>query len=449
MVDEWYLDDGSGSVKNTLLAKKKDGQFCVSHVPYGYLKDPSNNKVIIVDQKVVWIIRFIFDCYKQGNGYKKIADKLSEKKVPTPIEYFRSIGVKLGRSLPKRWDIWSQKTIANILKNPIYAGTYYLNKYQYVSLKSKKRSFKNKSQWIPFNVEPIIDLTTWETVQREISYRSTNCGQHRCERKTKYGGVLRCGDCGSPMQYHPVKYTKNLGGKRGYPGDSTQKENIVIDEYVCQTYVKRGKQYCISHHITISELDDALAFFLKEIYKMAIDVNSVMHEIAERNKSQKQYDTFSVAIDAKNKRLWELQRLMDCLYEDYRLKGEMVELDYKRRDNKYREEIEDININLIELEELRKKEEKKVHNSKDWRSIVERYKDISPEHIDRMFVLQHIDHIEVFADKSVVIHLNNDSPFQQLEGFLNNMTKQDLDEDTMNYLRTSVEVSGQGFTMSF
>lgn len=53
-------------------------------VPYGYYMIDSKNMTYEVDEACAEVVRRIFEMYNGGMGYKKIANTLTDEKIPTP-----------------------------------------------------------------------------------------------------------------------------------------------------------------------------------------------------------------------------------------------------------------------------------------------------------------------------------------------------------------------------
>ena len=73
LTDEWYLEDTSLNIRETLKSKRKDGQLTSSFATYGYMKDPENKNHLIIDPISSLVIKRIYDEYLSGNGLDKEA----------------------------------------------------------------------------------------------------------------------------------------------------------------------------------------------------------------------------------------------------------------------------------------------------------------------------------------------------------------------------------------
>ena len=95
MVDEWYIEDTSINIRETLKAKRENGEFTGSFAPYGYKKEINNKNHLIVDNTVSHIVKNIYLDYLNGKSLTKIANNLNQENVLSPLEYKKSTGSKL------------------------------------------------------------------------------------------------------------------------------------------------------------------------------------------------------------------------------------------------------------------------------------------------------------------------------------------------------------------
>lgn len=91
------------------------------NLPYGYTKDET--KKLIVENEEAETIKEIFNLYKQGNGFKAIANVLNFKEIPTRTQKAfgnRVMKYKTEKTADKV--TWTDVAIDKIIKNPIYYG---------------------------------------------------------------------------------------------------------------------------------------------------------------------------------------------------------------------------------------------------------------------------------------------------------------------------------------
>lgn len=173
LINEWYLEDLSNNIKKSLQNKREDGLYLGSFAPYGYIKDPDNKNKLIIDPVAAKVVREIFELYKKGEGYYRIAMKLNEDNVLTPSNYKKENGSKyVCRTAKfKEKTKWGQDTIYKMLRNEVYIGNLVQGKKGYVSYKNHKSFVRPKSEWtkVENTHEAIIDIDTWNEVQRILN----------------------------------------------------------------------------------------------------------------------------------------------------------------------------------------------------------------------------------------------------------------------------------------
>lgn len=211
LVNEWYLEDLSASVRSVLTHKRRQGKHIGAFAPYGYQKDPADRNHLLVDPVAAGTVRRIFALYLAGNGTARIARLLNEEGVPSPTRYKRALGLAYkGAAHSPAEDLWGKATVYRMLTNRTYAGDMEQGRHQKASYKSNKTLWVPKEKWIvvPGTHEGIIDRETFARVQQML-------GQHA---RSGVGGAIHplagkvfCGMCGAAMEQ-----TGSGGGARRY-----------------------------------------------------------------------------------------------------------------------------------------------------------------------------------------------------------------------------------------
>ncbi len=148
LTDEWALEDTSLNIRETFRSKRKDGQCTASFVVYGYLKDPENKNHLIPDVVTSTTVKRIFDEYMKGYGLDKIAKRLNDDKILSPLEYKMANGSKLKIPLLKKYFAydWIDKAGTHIIdvnfKNKEDQVLNNLITYNYITTDMK--NFNNK-----------------------------------------------------------------------------------------------------------------------------------------------------------------------------------------------------------------------------------------------------------------------------------------------------------------
>jgi DNA invertase Pin-like site-specific DNA recombinase len=255
LINEWYLEDISDSVRRTLRNKKQRGEFTGSFAPFGYVKDPENKNHLIIDGHAAQIVREIFDWYLQGWGYRKIAMTLNERGVLTPTFYKKQQSSNYENLCANRGctqGVWKNSAIYRMVRNETYTGTLVQGKVQGVSYKNKKQKNVPKEDWIrvPNCHEPIINKEVWEKTVQKLNARMRAC--KTTQEVWVLCGKVRCSVCDTLMK-RSIYYNK--------------KRTIQYYNLVCNTYTT-GTMVCPNTSvINGAQLEEAVTKQLNEWIK--------------------------------------------------------------------------------------------------------------------------------------------------------------------------------------
>ncbi len=254
LINDFYARDGSRRVRTGFRQKQKDGIIMIA--PFGYFKDKNTRQVVVVEEAAE-TVKLIFTLYVGGRGLKAIASLLNEEKRKTPaliqLELLNKRSPNSHDVITKKY-LWNATMIKRILENEIYTGTLINHK----SERSKiNRTFKVVAEEEQFRHEgyltPIVTKEIWDQARLLLNVRrTTNARASKGKPIHRYGGMLRCGDCG-----------RTFVGKRKTYSDGTE-----VVEYVCDTYIRYGKEHCSSHIIREETLDRLIGNELIETKKM-------------------------------------------------------------------------------------------------------------------------------------------------------------------------------------
>ena len=92
LINDAYCRDISMKVRSQLDTKRKNGKFVGSFAAYGYKKDPNDVNKLIVDDKAAEVVKMIFNLRLEGYSPGRIADKLNNMGIASPLQYKRSSG---------------------------------------------------------------------------------------------------------------------------------------------------------------------------------------------------------------------------------------------------------------------------------------------------------------------------------------------------------------------
>jgi len=192
--------------------------------PYGYMKNPLNNYELLVDEEQAEIVRRIFDMPISGMGTQKIANILTEEKIPIP-----SVLKNLNRgNRTCLYGIWHSKTIRDILKNEDYIGNLTQCREEKVNCKIRKRV--PKERWIVAKggCPAIVDEDKFYLVQ-DMFLKNTN--QNSKSQEYLLRKFIYCKECGHTISINKHKWKKQDEEIENKLNNIKRKENYTEDKY--------------------------------------------------------------------------------------------------------------------------------------------------------------------------------------------------------------------------
>ena len=238
LVNEWYLEDMSDSIKAALDSRRKNGYHIGSFALYGYKKDPNSKGHLIIDEEASAVVKEVFTLFSQGYGKTSIARVLNERGIPNPTEYKRMQGLRFTLPPSKSSTLWKYFAISNMLTNEAYIGNLVQGKYESVSYKTSTTRPRPKEEWfrVEGTHEPIIERSLWDRVQRMIKERTK---PFKVGTIGLFSGKVRCASCGCVMRStksggrHFLQCTSRHYAKNSCEGafiSVSRLEQMVIDE---------------------------------------------------------------------------------------------------------------------------------------------------------------------------------------------------------------------------
>lgn len=267
LVNDFYARDGSRRVRTGYRQKQKEG--IVTIPPFGYFKDKNTKKVVVVEEAAE-TVRLIFSAYVGGSGMKAIARMLNEQRRKTPALMQMEL---LNKRLPNTQDgilkkyLWDATMMARILRDESYIGTLICHKSERNKINKTFRFTDTEEQFRHENYLPmIVTREIWEQAQALLTERKEKNVRAGTNRGIlRYGGLLRCKDCGRTFIGKRIKL------KSG--------ERVA---YVCDTYHRYGKEHCSSHMVDEETLDRLIGAEILRTKKMYEENWSRMEWLIEK-----------------------------------------------------------------------------------------------------------------------------------------------------------------------
>lgn len=401
LLNEFQSKDTSKKIKAVKQTHAKLGNYLGCYVPYGYKAHPEDKHKFVIDEYAAGVVRKMFAYRRQGDGFRRIARQLNEEHILPPRDYYYQQNGREDKGY--RNHCWNDVTVKKMLRSEVYIGHMVQNKRGTLSYKNKKQIDKPKEDWIRVENthEPIIDMDTWNACA-EIDARNCKPRPTKDNEISLFGGLLRCMDCGFKMRYSQETHTYPKRGKVKYIS------------YFCGSYARSGKSACSAHIIYLNPLSELVLGDIRHRAKRVLeDEDRVRRELMDSKAKQgaQQLKADKTTLKATEKRLGELERLTQALYED-KVLGGVPEAVFKNLIAKYEAE-------RVEKQSLVQGLKQRLADTAQDEQDIEQYiqsikKYVTIEQLDREMLLELINYIEIGERKEVdgqkcrdvVIHYN-------------------------------------------
>lgn len=192
--------------------------------------------------------------------------------------------------------------IEEMLSDSVYLGYYTYNKWHFGKFNryangqtvpelnyAEKGSKNDVADWVHSRrlFEPLVDLTTWDAVQRKLGKRSKR--DYTPRSASQYlAGLVYCGNCSCRMVAGPIRKTKSNPRKDGHSGNERH-------EYFCGSYFKavrekrREECKCLRNGVFQDTLEEYVERYLEEagrrleIMADGLEPTAVTDQLAEQH----------------------------------------------------------------------------------------------------------------------------------------------------------------------
>lgn len=293
LIGEFERGTIAQNVKMGMIAKAKSGNWCGGRV-LGYNLVPNNSpeeekkgkNKLEINEKEAEIVRFIFNEYSKGKGYKAITNKMN----------------KLGYKT-KKGNNFSVGSIRDILTNPVYIGEIRYNVRQNWSEKRRRNINPNPIR-VKGKHEAIIDRELWDKVQLILESKKGKPSRIY-DGEYPLTGILRCPKCGAGMV---ISRTTNT------LADGTKKR---IAYYCCGNWKNKGTSVCNSNTIRVDKANEYVFKKIEELVSNEAMIKAVVKNInKERKDKVKPAKRLLSDIDKELEKLDKRKRKIFEAYED-------------------------------------------------------------------------------------------------------------------------------------
>src|SRR3954454_4804087 len=193
------------------LQKARDGHIPSPKAPYGYRYEPRREAVparLVVDEAEADMVRQLHAwVMEEGLTVRQCVKRLNA-------------GPWVTRSGRQQW---APSVVHHVLSDPVYTGTAYANRFEYVVPKKVRcrsprggertsRRPRPPEQWIAIPVPALIDQQAWDGVQDRLARNAATSFRHGKRHDYLLRCLLKCGTCG--LGIHGCYYPGHQG-RRG------------------------------------------------------------------------------------------------------------------------------------------------------------------------------------------------------------------------------------------
>lgn len=312
LIGEFERGTIAQNVKMGMIAKAKSGNWCGGRV-LGYDLVPNNSpeeekkgkNKLKINEKEAEIVRFIFNEYSKGKGYKAITNQIN----------------KLGYKTKKGND-FLVGSIRDILTNPVYIGEIRYNVRQNWSEKRRRNINPNPIR-VKGKHEAIIDRELWDKVQLILESKKGKPSRIY-DGEYPLTGILRCPKCGAGMVISRTTNTLADGSKKR------------IAYYCCGNWKNKGTSVCNSNTIRVDKANEYVFKKIEELVSNEAMIKAVVKNInKERKDKVKPAKRLLGDIDKELEKLDKRKRKIFEAYEDDILTKE----EFQTRKNELNEKI--------------------------------------------------------------------------------------------------------------
>lgn len=393
LINDAYCRDISMKIRSQLDIKRKKGQFIGSYAGYGYFKDPNDKNHLVIDEYAAEIVRLIFHMKIEGFSADRIAMKLNEMGVLTPMEYKRSCGFNYNSGFrsgnePK----WGASSVLRILKNELYVGTMVQGKSRKINYKVKVSREIEPENWIKVEGthEPIITREMFDCVQNLMKLDTRTSPEK--ESIYVFSGLLRCGDCGQNMVRRSVR--KN------------EKQYFY---YHCSTF--KSGEGCSSHNISDVALQKVVLNAIRNQIALIVKADAIIAQIENIPQQQFGIKVLDTQMKALGVEIQKYKDLKSNLYQDM-IDGIITREEYRDIKQTFSQKIETAEESVRELERKKKRMLSNEMRTQKW---VEEFKQCQNiKTLDRKVAVMLLNRIVVYSSDRIEIHFNNEDEIKEL-----------------------------------
>lgn len=348
LINDSYSRDISIKVKSSLDVKRKNGEFIGAFAPYGYKKSQSSKNKLVIDEKAAPYIKHIFHWKIEGMSSFHIANKLNTLGIATPMQYKLNNNENYYCGYRTKSILnWSEHTVNDILKNPVYTGTLVQGKTGTLNYKLKKRIQKEQKDFIRCENthSPIISQEEFEIVQKLFKNDTRVAPQKN--KLYLFSGIVKCGYCKANLIRKTIPYS------------DTKYVYLICSD-------NKNKKGCRNNKcISLQKLEKAVQHVINLYIEKVIEIEKMLQIIKEAPDRGYKIEEIETEIQDKSFRIERFKKYSFELYQDYKesliTKEEFIDLK-----NYYMLEIDKLQESMKHLLQEKETIKNNKNSNREW-----------------------------------------------------------------------------------
>lgn len=392
LINDSYCKDISMKIRSSLEVKQKSGEFVGAFAPYGYKKSPENKNQLIVDEAVSEYVQMIFAMYKDGISIGRIAARLNQMGVLSPMEYKHSAGVKYDTVFKTGSTAqWTYNAVQRILTNEVYIGVLAQGKRGTPNYKVRVVQKKDEEEWIKVENahEALVSYEDFMAVKAMMK-RDMRCSSDQ-EEVHLFSGFLFCGDCKQSMIRKTVP--------------SKTKKYIY---YVCST--NKHSRTCSPHSISEKELEEKVFRAVHDQIELVINLENALAMIDRLPAQNRKAFNYEAQITKLEEEIERYQKLKLRLYEDLS-DGVIDKTEYFEFRNSYTKIIEEKQEAILRVKKEMKQTVATGTTERNWVTLFKQYENI--DELNRRVLMALVDRILIYENHTIEIVFKYRDEYQQ------------------------------------
>lgn len=403
LINDSYSRDISIKVRSNLDVKRRQGEFISNFTVYGYIKDPQDKNHLLVDEFAASIVRDIFQWKIDGLSPDRIAIRLNERGILSPMEYKKSKGSKYKSSFKTSGKaLWSHVAVRRILQNEVYTGVLVQGRRTTPNYKTKKFIYRDESEWVRVEGkhEAIISRPRFDLVQQLLS-EDTRAAEKEAAVHP-YCGRIFCADCGAPA----VRKTANSGGRR-------------YVYYVCSAN-KSDRSVCSKHSIREDTLNEAVLTTVQRQIEVALDLDRALQRMDSMSWERAELRKLEASIDYQKQVIEKNNALRLGIYEDLQ-SGVLTKAEFLTMKEEFSSRIEQAKGIITKLTKDKSNIQHGLSKRQSWLSQFREYENVSE--ISRILIVSLIERINISEDSEIEVVFRYKDQFADIMEFLKEQPK--------------------------